>query len=88
MSGVSQLSGCSWHVEKLQKKDERRHNHNCMYFSNYNKCNTLKSAYYNLRCGGSAQCKSYKKICEGGQIRKSTNKNTDSKKDDESYWFD
>ncbi|MFT5875593.1 MAG: hypothetical protein ACI8WT_004586 [Clostridium sp.] len=87
MTGVSRLTGCSWHVEKLKKKDERRHNHNCMSYSN-GKCITLKSPYYDLPCGGSAHCKSYKKFTEEDEIKKSINKKSINKKDDEPYWFE
>ena len=72
MSGVSRLVDCPWHVENLRKKDERRHKSNCMHFSN-GKCINLKSAYFELPCGGSAHCSSYKKLPKEDKIKKPAN---------------
>ena len=87
MAGASKLSGCPWHVETLKTKDERRHNHNCMHFSN-GKCNTPKSPYYNFLCGGSSHCSKYKRVSDEDGIMKKISKKSINKKDDEPYWFE
>lgn len=85
MSKISQLEGSPWHQEKLPRKDDRRHKHNCMYFSE-SKCLMSKSACYGMRCGGSTHCSSYKEVSEDDRVKRATEKQ--SVVGDEIYWFD
>lgn len=55
---------------------------NCIYFYN-KKCISSKSAYYKLRCGGSAHYLEYTELSEENKVKKASNK-----KDNEPYWYD
>lgn len=58
MSGVQNLTGIPWHVERFEREegDERRHRSRCRFFQGkpYNLC-----LYHSVRCYGSAHCENY-----------------------------
>ena len=85
MADLSKMSGCPWHVETLKKKDDRRHNHNCIYFKD-SKCINIRSSYYDSRCGSSSHCKYYEEISAEEKIKKGVSKKEN--KDEDFYWLD
>ena len=57
MGSIKRMTGTSWHVNILSKKEEdnRRHKSRCVYYQGVNKYCT----YYCMNCKGSNTCDKY-----------------------------
>ena len=53
--GANKLTGTVWHVESLERKDNRRHSHRCIHYDKKDKRCDKKV----LKCEGARFCEYY-----------------------------